>query len=270
MPTSWSRRPGIKGRYVRKTLESVPAQTVRPVRWVVVSDASTDDTDAVAREFAQRFDFIDFARREDRTARDFSSQVYAQRFGCERLKSVEYDFVGMLDADISLEPDYYERILRKFHENAKLGIAGGFVHEEQRGVFRSRKMNSVHSVAGGIQLFRRECFEAIGGYMALKWGGMDTVAEIMARMRGWEVRAFPGVKGVSSQAWRILAKWNPPPQPLRGPNGLLPGNCPRDRNPQVPSPGTGQAIPGWFGGAPHGLPQQRTWSRAMRCSSGGG
>jgi glycosyltransferase involved in cell wall biosynthesis len=193
-------------RYIGRTLDAVAAQTVRPVRWVVISDGSTDNTDAIAREFAGRHGFIDFVRCEDRTERAFSSQVYAQHFGCRRLKGLEYDFIGMLDGDISFEPEYYARVFDKFGADPKLGIAGGLVHEQHAGVFRCREMSSVNSVAGGVQLFRRDCFEAIGGYIPMKWGGMDTVAEAMARMRGWEARAFPELKAYHHKAHET---WNP-------------------------------------------------------------
>jgi poly-beta-1,6-N-acetyl-D-glucosamine synthase len=177
--------------YIRKTLESVVSQTILPVRWVIVSDASTDETDAIVRDFARRYQYIEFVRREPPEVRDFASQVYAQRFGWERLAGSDYDFIGMLDADISLPPDYYERVLHKFQANLRLGIAGGFIHEERGGAFRSRVANATYSVAGGIQLFRRECFDTVGGYIPLRWGGMDTVAEVIAQTRGWEVVAFP-------------------------------------------------------------------------------
>jgi len=48
------------------------------------------------------------------------------------------------------------------------------------------------SVGGAVQLFRKKCFEQIGGYMSLQHGGIDAAAEIMARMHGWSVRKFPG------------------------------------------------------------------------------
>ncbi|HKL21720.1 MAG TPA: hypothetical protein VJ904_07940, partial [Tichowtungia sp.] len=48
------------------------------------------------------------------------------------------------------------------------------------------------SVSGPVQMFRRECFKDIGGYLVLR-GGIDAAAEVMARMHGWRVRAFRDV-----------------------------------------------------------------------------
>jgi hypothetical protein len=39
-------------------------------------------------------------------------------------------------------------------------------------------------------LFRRECFESIGGYVPLKVGGIDLVAVTTARMEGWKTKTF--------------------------------------------------------------------------------
>jgi len=72
------------------------------------------------------------------------------------------------------------RLFAKFDENARLGLAGGYIHEESNGVFRSRAKNSTESVAHAVQLFRRPCFEAVGGYIPLPYGGPDWVAEIIA------------------------------------------------------------------------------------------
>jgi hypothetical protein len=77
---------------------------------------------------------------------------------------------------------------------SSLGIAAGFVHEEMDGRFQSREVNRTFSVAHAAQLVRRECYEAIGGYAILKFGGEDTHATISARMRGWEAKSFPDLK----------------------------------------------------------------------------
>jgi hypothetical protein len=110
------------------------------------------------------------------------------------LKKLEYGFVGNLDADVSFNSDYYEKIIGKFGLDAKLGLAGGVIYEEDNGRFESRRFNTIRSVAHACQTFRRECFESISGYIPLPFGGSDTVAEVMARMKGWKVRAFPEIR----------------------------------------------------------------------------
>ena len=107
---------------------------------------------------------------------------------------LKYDFIGNLDADVSFEPRYFELLFEKFTCNHKLGLGGGFICEEKNGKFVGRTMNNLRSVPHAIQMFRRECFEGIGGYIPLKYGGPDWCAEVMARMRGWEVSSFEDIK----------------------------------------------------------------------------
>jgi glycosyltransferase involved in cell wall biosynthesis len=178
-------------RFIEETLASVAAQTLRPVRWVVVSDASTDRTDEIVRGYAERFEFIELLRLDGKHARNFGAQVDAINAGYERLKDLDFRYVGNLDADISLDPDYFEKLLSKFEEDPCLGIAGGAIHENWNGEFAPRPTNSVRSVAHAVQFMRRECYDGIGGYIPFPYGGPDWAAEVMARMRGWRVQTFP-------------------------------------------------------------------------------
>jgi glycosyltransferase involved in cell wall biosynthesis len=175
--------------FIEETLGSVARQTVAPVRYVVVSDGSTDETDAIARRYAERFDFIEFHRVESEGERNFARKVRALRLACEKLAPLDFDFIGSLDADVSFEPDYFTRLIAKFATRPKLGIASGDIIEFIGGKRRPR-INSPHSAPGAIQLFRREVFDAIGGYPMLKTGGIDAAAQIAARMKGWETQSF--------------------------------------------------------------------------------
>lgn len=177
--------------FIEKTLASVVKQTVKPVKWVVVSDGSTDETDAIVQRYADQYDFVHLVRRDSKT-RHFGNKVHAFRAGYDTLGDIDYDFVGNLDADIELPPDYYERILERFAQNPKLGLAGG-----TRFDFCDGKFVKVHcarnSVGGPFQLFRRACYEAFGGYLPLQLGGIDAVAEIMVRQHGWQVQSFTDI-----------------------------------------------------------------------------
>ena len=179
---------------IEKTIQSVVSQAMPPRRWVIVSDGSTDRTEAIASSYAKKYPFIQVVRREKKGKRDFCSKVQAVRQGVIELNSIEYDVLGNLDADVSLEPNFYSQILQEFNRNLKLGIAGGMVLEERGGAFRDRFGNTDQSVAGATQTFRRDCYDDIEGYVALEYGGEDTVANETARMKGWDVKAFPHLR----------------------------------------------------------------------------
>jgi len=178
-------------KFIGLTITSVVSQTLRPARWIIVSDGSTDGTDDIVRSAMERHDFIRLVRLCDDHPRNFAAQANAIGAGQQHLQGVEVDFVGNIDADISFGPDYFARLLAKFSENDRLGLAGGWIHEMKGGVFKPVKTQNVSSVPHAVQLFRRECFETIGGYPALPYGGPDTYAEVAARMHDWQVRSFP-------------------------------------------------------------------------------
>jgi len=180
--------------YIEETIQSVISQTVLPLKWVIVSDGSTDRTDKIAKKYLDNYSFMVLLSIKGDAQRNFGSQVRAINIGYEHLKHLRYDFIGNLDADVSFAPNYYERVLEKFQQNPKLGLAGGFIYEQYKGSFRSRPFNSIRSVPHAVQLFRKECYESIGGYIPLKYGGPDWYAEVMARMNGWQVESFPELK----------------------------------------------------------------------------
>ena len=179
---------------IAKTIESVLSQTRLPNRWVIVSDGSFDRTDEMIQEYAKHHGFIRFLRITRQPGRSFGSKVRALRAGNDLLKDIPYDFIGNLDADVSVLPSYFEDLLAHFDLRPSLGLAGGFVAEEVQGQFRDRRQNRTYSVAHAGQLVRRECYEAIGGYAILEYGGEDWHAQTSAKMKGWEVEAFPALK----------------------------------------------------------------------------
>jgi poly-beta-1,6-N-acetyl-D-glucosamine synthase len=178
--------------FIERTIESVVRQTVPPVKWVVVSDGSTDRTDAIVAGHCRRWPFIQLLRREKDRTRSFGSQVHAINAGCDLLRGVDYDCIGNVDADVSFAPTYFEALLGRLAANRRLGLAGGWICEENAdGRFEPRPFNRTSSVAHAVQFFRRRCFEDVGGYIPFKYGGPDWYACVTARQKGWGVTSFP-------------------------------------------------------------------------------
>ena len=179
--------------YLQRLLVSVVQQTAPPLKWIIVSDGSTDRTDEVVESFASEHEFIQLHRVTEKHGRNFAAQVNAINLGFALLGGLDYDFIGNLDADISLEPTYFEKLLRELERDPQLGLAGGFIYEDTGTGFESRRGNSTRSVPHALQLFRRQCFDQLGGYLPLPYGGPDWHAEVSARMNGWRVEAFPAL-----------------------------------------------------------------------------
>lgn len=176
-------------KFIRKTLDSVTTQTQPPLRWVIVSDGSTDRTGEYAEEYAARFPWIEVVHRSRDVPRCFAGKVHAFNAGLERVKSLDYEVIANLDADLSFEPDYLEFLMKQFALDPKLGVAGTPFIENGYDTTKDSFEGEKH-VAGGCQMFRRSCFEEIGGYRPNSAGGIDWIAVTTARMKGWRTRSF--------------------------------------------------------------------------------
>jgi biofilm PGA synthesis N-glycosyltransferase PgaC len=174
-------------------IQSVAAQTLKPTRWVIVSDGSTDRTDSIVRAAAAQHPWIQLLRRERSPERHFAGKALAVNAAYESLCGVQFDLIGNLDADITVPPDYYAFMVARFGLDPALGVAGTpFVEDPEKPHEHSyaHAFADLTHVSGGCQFFRRRCFEEMGGYTPLKEGGIDWVAVTTARMRGWKTRTF--------------------------------------------------------------------------------
>jgi poly-beta-1,6-N-acetyl-D-glucosamine synthase len=178
-----------EAQFIELTLKSVVAQTIPPLKWVIVSDGSTDGTDEIVKKYAFDHNWIELVRMPERQKRDFAGKVHAFNAGYARLKELDYDVVVSLDADISFEADYFSLLFGKLSADPALGLVGT-PFQEISGQIYDYRFVSIEHVSGACQVFRRECFEAIGGYLAVKGGSIDHIAVISSRMKGWKTRTF--------------------------------------------------------------------------------
>ena len=176
------------------TLAAVIAQTVRPERWVIVSDGSTDATDAIVNRHAAAHPWIRLLRLPERRDRHFAAKARCFNAGRDALADLDCEYIGNLDADITVGPDYFAFLVERLNRDARLGVVGTpFVEDEQaieRHSFTPRTATLRH-VSGACQLFRRACLDEIGGYMPVKGGAVDWIAVTSARQKGWDTRTFP-------------------------------------------------------------------------------
>jgi glycosyltransferase involved in cell wall biosynthesis len=177
--------------FIEKTLASMVAQTVLPERWVIVDDGSTDGTARIIEKYADGHQWIELVQRPQRHHRSFAGKADAFNAGFERVRSVKFNVIGDLDADISFDPDYLEFLLNKFDDDPSLGVAGTPFTEDGGYDTARDSFEGANHVAGGCQLFRRQCFEDVGGYIPNPAGGVDWIAVTTARMKGWRTRSFP-------------------------------------------------------------------------------
>jgi biofilm PGA synthesis N-glycosyltransferase PgaC len=178
-----------EAQFIELTLKSMVAQTILPLQWVIVSDGSTDGTDVIVRKYSADYPWIELVRMPERTERNFACKVLAFNAGYARVKNLDYRVVASLDADTSFDPDYFQFLLGKLVDDPLLGLTGT-PFREVSGYSYDYRFVSIEHVSGMCQVFRRECFEAIGGYRPVKAGSIDHIAVISARMSGWKTRTF--------------------------------------------------------------------------------
>ncbi len=176
--------------FIELTIKSMVAQSVRPIKWVIVSDGSTDGMDDIVNKYVSLHPWIELVRMPERRERHFAGKIHAFNAGYARIKHLPYEVIGSLDGDTSFKEDYFPFLLGKLAEDHRLGLVGT-AYDCDSGPVYDYHLVSMEHVAGICQLFRRECFQQIGGYVPVKGGGVDFIAVLTARVKGWKTRTFP-------------------------------------------------------------------------------
>ncbi len=174
--------------YIHKTFESVVAQTIRPAQWILVDDGSRDGTGAIIDGYAKRHAWITALHRPAGGGRSLGGGIAGFLHGLEHVEIADWQFLANLDGDLSFQADYFERCFEYFQANPKLGIAGGTIYNKIGKELKREKVAEFH-VRGATKIYRRECWESLGGMW--KGLGWDTVDEVKANMRGWQTRSLP-------------------------------------------------------------------------------
>jgi biofilm PGA synthesis N-glycosyltransferase PgaC len=142
-----------EAQFIELTLKSVVAQTLPPLKWVIVSDGSTDETNAIVTRYAAANPWIELVRLPDRKTRDFAGKARAFHAGYKRTKTLAYDVIASLDADISFGADYFAILLEKLAEDPSLGVVGT-PFKEISGESYDYRFASTEHVSGACQVFR--------------------------------------------------------------------------------------------------------------------
>src|ERR1019366_4751640 len=175
--------------FIEKTIVSVINQTILPARWVIVDDASTDKTPEIISRYLPDHPWIEMVQMPPRRDRSFAAKVHSFNAGYEKVKGLEYEVIGNLDSDVSFGNDFLGFLMEKFKEDPSLGVAGTIFKEDGYSSEKDSFEGQTH-VSGQVQLFRRRCFEEIGGYIPHRAGGIDWMAVTTARMMGWKTESF--------------------------------------------------------------------------------
>jgi len=176
---------------IKQTLESVISQTIRPAKWVIVDDGSTDGTSQVLASYAARHGWIGIMSYDDKGCLDYESAHGKLRQGLAEILSYRNDYIVKMDADITFGSTYFEDIFRRFDADPRLGIAGGWFHVDEGDGWVPER-HPVYHVRGGSKIYRWQCWEDIGGFIPKL--GYDMIDEIQAHMNGWTTKSFEDIE----------------------------------------------------------------------------
>jgi len=194
-------------RFLPFLIESIAQQTIKPWRWIIIDDGSTDATAALADAAAQENPWIQVHHlARGRALKRGGASIVMRHLPREVWQDA--DFILRLDADISFGPAFVQSLMAEFERDPKLGIAGATLLERRGRALRHDRPPAFH-VRGATKMYTRACFEAIGGLEA--GPGWDTIDETRAMMRRFRTRSFTHIKaihhrplGAADGRWRVL------------------------------------------------------------------
>lgn len=197
--------------FLPMAIQSMARQTIPPVEWIIVNDGSKDRTGEIIEEAAVKYTWIKAAHRKDRGYRKWGGGIIEAFYdGFNLLKCQDWDFMCKLDGDLSFNDDYFESAFNKFRQNPQIGIGGGVLYHDSNGHMVLERTPTFH-VRGGVKIFRRECWNDIGGLWV--GPGSDTIDEVKANMLGWTTMSFSDLHmihhrptGASWGRWGGIAK----------------------------------------------------------------
>lgn len=168
---------------MRRTLDSVLAQTLLPAAWIIVDDGSTDATPDILADYATRYDWIRVVQKPDRGHRAVGPGVIEAFYaGYDTIDPAEYAYLCKFDLDLDLPPRYFETLIERMEADPRIGTASGKPYVRRGDALISERRGDELSV-GMTKFYRRACFEDIGGFVReVMWDAIDCHK---ARMRGW-------------------------------------------------------------------------------------
>lgn len=178
-------------------IKSVINQSFRPVLWVIVNDASTDQSPQIINKACKKYKWIkklDLTAPKEDLGYRFSYVCragfkYALKY-CKK-NYISYEFIGLLDADILLENNYYENLIKHFLNNPSWGIISGGLWNYNGRTYIHVKVRPDLPL-GAARFWRKKCFLETDGYLLTY--APDSVSNIKAKLKGWKTKRLEEIK----------------------------------------------------------------------------
>ncbi|KKG29194.1 glycosyl transferase [Methanosarcina mazei] len=185
-----------------KFSESIINQTITPKLWLIINDSSTDKSSEILSDLERKHNWIRVITTEG-TKRDLSfhyAKVVSDGFSlilqisCK--EKISFEYLGLIDADMILENNFFEKIIDRFEKNPRLGIASGnavYYNGDKLVAEEGRENLPI----GGLRVWRKNCFIETGGF-PISYSA-DSVSNVLAILRGWDTKKFDDIIGVQTR-----------------------------------------------------------------------
>ena len=179
--------------YLDEALQSICNQTYTHWECSIVDDGSTDNTKEVAQNWVAKDSRFVYLPKEN------GGVSSARNLG---IKSAKYDYILTLDADDKYEASFLEKAMKVLLSDEQVGIVSSwgqyFVEDQLFQVYRLAGKSTVdflfYNDAVGTSLFRKKCWEQVGGYdINPKNGYEDWEFYLRVCALGWKVHIIEEV-----------------------------------------------------------------------------
>ena len=190
-------------------IKRVMGQTIRPCLWVI-ADESSDGTKEIIEEVAEENDWIKAHYLGENDEYLGINYAAACKFGFDHAidyckdEGIEYDYIGLLDADVAIESDFFEQLMSLCEKEPEVGIASGTEYWDIAGELVSAGTREDLPM-GPVRIWRKECFYQTGGYEAT--ASPDSVSIVKARLKGWQTKQFKELKVVVRETSTAKGYW---------------------------------------------------------------
>ncbi|MBO3799761.1 MAG: glycosyltransferase [Candidatus Brockarchaeota archaeon] len=175
-------------KYVKRALESVFLQTVKPEKVIIVLDRCTDRTGEIVREFQ-----VELIEKKEKKWRN----SYAENLELAR-PHVESAFYAIVDADIVLESNYFEVLLSEIRDEDAC-IGGNIITRSETFLGKlislwekTYKVSPSRRPRGCALLIRKSVLDAVDGFSDVP--APDTYVQDKALELGYELRVTSKTK----------------------------------------------------------------------------
>ncbi len=176
-------------KFLQKSLDAFMKQTLEPNQVIVVDDGSTDKSPEIIAKYP-----VTVVKLPVEKEASLERYPYVLNAGSKYLAK-DFSYVGILDADTAIEPQYYEKLVHRMEKDKTIGIAGGALYGQPT----PAALGLMPYVYGANRLYTRKCWIKLNNGKVMKpIPQIDFYHNVYAEMLGFKTKRFDDV-----QSWAL-------------------------------------------------------------------